>query len=693
MSERPSKSDRSSIGRKGGRTSMGRASGSRATAAAHGKRLAEACSTRSKVHGQFFGDLDQVDVDVFASIRAPIAPLPAVLSQDLGRKRQSMPEVESPRVELSNPFENIAGVAPSAEPNEITIPSGLEASDRVPDDVSEHQRPYRPRRMTRSMMDVSERSNSNSERLSSVLTTSPIGDGPSPLRQFPAPNTRNPRRKTSAVVHTRSSNSIRRKSGASGLSESSVTAATAPLLKKSNIPSAYFTAEHTHEWSISGYGRIKFTDYAPIAFKAVRSLFDYTFAEVDESLARASIVEMSAGKSDSGRPHSHLGIHISLSYLITCILVFFSTHNKRFLLKTLRGSELENLKSFLPTYVSHIIQNPSTLLPRYLGLYTFERTSGGPAPTLQVASAGRQRGADVEEALGTKFTVVLMAHAFDTTLDIATRYDFKGSNVGRQTLNSDNPGFVAPISQLGHEVTLKEMDFQRLLQAGKARKITVGPESKQRMMDQLRQDVDLLRKWDFMDYSILIDEASVPSQHDTSIPFHKRCHGGFRGLNLPEDDEIEHEIYFIGLIDVLQKYNMIKWLERNIIKRPIFHQAARSITTSDIPNSLANIFSDYATSTTSASPVTPTCGIPGPSQSPSPVNDGESPPLAVQRTWTYPTPKTSPEKPDPTGLSLPPHQQQPIVVILPGMQNSENSVEEPGRYAERFMGFVDGVLE
>ncbi|KAI9352756.1 hypothetical protein BDR26DRAFT_203870 [Obelidium mucronatum] len=52
--------------------------------------------------------------------------------------------------------------------------------------------------------------------------------------------------------------------------------------------------------------------------------------------------------------------------------VFVTTLDGRFKFKTLRGSEIENLRLFLPHYLAHVSKYPNTLLPRYLGLYTFE---------------------------------------------------------------------------------------------------------------------------------------------------------------------------------------------------------------------------------------------------------------------------------------------------------------------------------
>ncbi|TPX56680.1 hypothetical protein PhCBS80983_g04340 [Powellomyces hirtus] len=980
---------RNSVGRRSTRTSLGRASGARAAAGILNKRMLAAAadhspaSSRSRAHAQLYGNLDQVNVDAFAALdHGVLSALQTATPVSSRKSLISSPETFRPPDEDANPFASttVSKAPLTTSPTEEkdlcgnpvnSQPLEAQATKAIGPSVSQvasQQRDYKPRRMIRSMMEVSGNtppttaaSATTPSSVKKRLTTSPLGGGTSGTQFFDA---RAPRRKGSTAT---ANSRVSRHSGSDHLP--SPTIPSTP--QKSNIPTPYLTAEHAHEWTIPGYGRVRFTDHAPVAFKAVRGLFDYTFSELDESLARAFTVEMSAGKSDS---------------------IFFSTHNSRFLLKTLRGSELDNLKSFLPTYISHIIQHPATFLPRYLGLYTFERISntsptGSTTPGRQQPQQSQNQATNVEDALGNRFTVVLMAHAFDTDLDISAKYDFKGSNVGRQTLanhavGTDSSTTSSTLSP-GTAVTLKEMDFQRLLQVGGARKINVGPEAKARVMEQMKVDVELLRRWDFMDYSILIgvhrvpkpppappppplrsqsahnfstpprssllaldpftpppsfnwsssirnssgkpspivipskleeapflDESTMPptsfslsptldpfiptvvnslplfqtavkllngfiggsqpvaaakapdnsvaaedkeckhvnppndetmididgassthgdhangspaeslsqcaddEQHqhrdtvlsdddnggnesekspgtrdclseeegwefsDTSIPFHKQFHGGLRGVDL-DDKEVEHEVYYIGLIDILQKYNMIKWLERNIIRRPIFHNAARSLTQSDIPSSLSTLFYDYTSPHSPSSPsaaqpaaTTPaamtstsssavasrstTITLPATPQrngSRKPSHAPAAAPLPVQRTWTYPTPSASPsatpscnkddlsQQNQSSSPPLPPQSQKPppppttpgsswaktststvslpmpppasketspslataatsaaaapplLTVWLPGMQNCENSVEEPGRYAERFMGFVDGIL-
>lgn len=226
----------------------------------------------------------------------------------------------------------------------------------------------------------------------------------------------------------------------------------------------FFNVDQVHEWNIPTYGRVKFTDHAPLVFHAIRERFHYTQADMDEALSQPMTVMKTPGKSDA---------------------IFFASHNHgRFLLKTLRGAEPDNLKGFLSDYLGHIQKYPNTLLPRYLGMYTFEKLTGakltsgvtagaavgvgdgvghsaggigfggdrestglggmgaaGVARSKSDATAaqhlhlnGTLLSAGRDDGLPSKVVVVVLANVFDTPEVVHERYDFKGSNVGRRTL-------------------------------------------------------------------------------------------------------------------------------------------------------------------------------------------------------------------------------------------------------------------
>ena len=189
--------------------------------------------------------------------------------------------------------------------------------------------------------------------------------------------------------------------------------------------------------------------------------------------------------------------------------VFFASQDRRILFKTLRGAEPSNLKAFLQDYTSYTSQQPSTLLPRFLGMYTFERIARG-SDTGTWNSGTVNSIQSVESLLPPKFTVVAMAHVFDTSLEIHAKFDFKGSQLGRETLNPQQPLSmqlaVRPYSGLEilhfnlADLTLKEMDFHRLLALGHVNRLYLDPSVKRQLLSQLNRDVSVLQKRGFMDY-------------------------------------------------------------------------------------------------------------------------------------------------------------------------------------------------
>ena len=112
-------------------------------------------------------------------------------------------------------------------------------------------------------------------------------------------------------------------------------------------------------------------------------------------------------------------------------------------------------------------------------------------------------------ALCGKFVLVLMANVFNPSVDINYKFDFKGSNVGRETLNPTNlyQSFESIVD--GNDIddpfrSLKELDFHRLLSAGLMGKLHLGIERKSFLLNQLAKDTELLKFHGFMDYRYVL---------------------------------------------------------------------------------------------------------------------------------------------------------------------------------------------
>ena len=125
-------------------------------------------------------------------------------------------------------------------------------------------------------------------------------------------------------------------------------------------------------------------------------------------------------------------------------------------------------------------------------------------------------------------------------------------------------------------------EYRQWLNIGKA-------ERKLAFVDQIASDSVFLAKMKIMDYSLLIgvhgrdplqvpgyippdinhynEETNVGKTHHTKgekevkipLSLFKRDDGGFWGMN--DDGTLNNEIYYIGIIDILQQYNLLKFTE------------------------------------------------------------------------------------------------------------------------------------
>ncbi|ESL07998.1 phosphatidylinositol-4-phosphate 5-kinase [Trypanosoma rangeli SC58] len=285
------------------------------------------------------------------------------------------------------------------------------------------------------------------------------------------------------------------------------------------------------------------TLHSPVLFSQIRS-----FLGMDTEGFRASLGEnavwrqaISPGKSGT-------------------TLIFFGN----FVMKSLKESEFKFLRDrFLSSYVSFCERHPDTLLPRFYALLTFS--------WLRFRAHKRY---------------VLMQNVFSTRYYIHRIYDVKGSTVGRSTTTE-----TAPRTSFG-ALLLKDNDLPAQL-------IICGPLQRAHVLAQLRSDVNFLHSLNVVDYSCLIGVRSrVFSRKEgpsKTIVLKERCgsywqqtrtseaigvgaeqlekmdnsciHGCDGGvLSLPiyaagDDTTAREDVYYLGIIDVLQEYTPAKRLE------------------------------------------------------------------------------------------------------------------------------------
>ncbi|KAI1504087.1 SAICAR synthase-like protein [Biscogniauxia marginata] len=132
----------------------------------------------------------------------------------------------------------------------------------------------------------------------------------------------------------------------------------------------------------------KFKDYAPWVFRHLRALFRLDPADYLMSLTGKYILSElgSPGKSGS---------------------FFYFSRDYKYIIKTIHHAEHKFLRKILKDYYNHVTDNPNTLLSQFYGLHR------------------------VKMPYGKKIHFVVMNNLFPPHRDIHTTFDLKGSTVGR----------------------------------------------------------------------------------------------------------------------------------------------------------------------------------------------------------------------------------------------------------------------
>jgi hypothetical protein len=193
----------------------------------------------------------------------------------------------------------------------------------------------------------------------------------------------------------------------------------------------------------------KFKDYAPWIFRELRDEhFHLDPADYLLSLTAKYILSElgSPGKSGS---------------------FFYFSRDYRFIIKTIHHSEHKFLRRILKDYHEHVKSNPHTLLSRFYGLHR------------------------VKLPRGRKIHFVIMNNLFPPHRDIHETYDLKGSAYGRE--------YPEDKAKENPKATLKDLNWLH-----RGRMFELGPEKRALFSEQLRRDMEFLKRMKVMDYSLLI---------------------------------------------------------------------------------------------------------------------------------------------------------------------------------------------
>ncbi|ONK70985.1 uncharacterized protein A4U43_C04F3530 [Asparagus officinalis] len=225
----------------------------------------------------------------------------------------------------------------------------------------------------------------------------------------------------------------------------------------------------------------KWKDYCPIVFRNLRELFKIDAADYMISICgNAALRELSSpGKSGS---------------------VFFLSQDDRFMIKTLRKSEVKVLLRMLPNYHHHVRTYENTLITKFFGLHRVIPSSGQ------------------------KFRFVVMGNMFCTELRIHRRFDLKGSSLGRSSKNIE----------IDENTTLKDLDLDY--------SFYLEPSWRDALLKQIEIDSKFLETQRIMDYSLLLGVHYRAPQHlRTGVSLHRSLTA--EGLAILSEDAHEEEIF------------------------------------------------------------------------------------------------------------------------------------------------------
>ncbi|XP_057524974.1 phosphatidylinositol 4-phosphate 5-kinase 6-like [Amaranthus tricolor] len=319
----------------------------------------------------------------------------------------------------------------------------------------------------------------------------------------------------------------------------------------------------------------KWKDYCPLVFRTLRTLFKVDAADYMLSICgNDALRELSSpGKSGS---------------------FFYLTHDDKYMIKTMKKSEVKVLLRMLPAYYNHVRTFEDTLVTRFYGLHCVKLTG----------------------AAQKKVRFVIMGNLFCTEYAIHRRFDLKGSSHGRTT--------DKPESEVDPTTTLKDLDLNYIFRLQRF--------WFQEFCRQVDRDCDFLEQERIMDYSLLVglhfresmggtEEGNGDSNNDVIAPRLSKVNETDRlvfdpnqwasirlGINMLARAELTVRrsdasechigeatgecydvIIFFGIIDILQDYDISKKLEHAYKS---FQYDATSISAVD-PKQYSKRFRDF----------------------------------------------------------------------------------------------------
>ncbi|OAY58225.1 phosphatidylinositol 4-phosphate 5-kinase 1 [Manihot esculenta] len=189
----------------------------------------------------------------------------------------------------------------------------------------------------------------------------------------------------------------------------------------------------------------RWKDYCPMVFRHLREHFQVDTADYMLAICgNDALRELSSpGKSGS---------------------FFYLTQDDRFMIKTVKKSEVKVLIRMLPSYYQHVCRYENSLVTKFFGVHC------------------------VKPIGGQKTRFIVMGNLFCSEYRIHRRFDLKGSSHGRTT--------DKPEGEIDETTTLKDLDLNFVFRLQR--------NWYQELIKQINRDCEFLEAERIMDYSLLV---------------------------------------------------------------------------------------------------------------------------------------------------------------------------------------------
>ncbi|XP_011614840.2 phosphatidylinositol 4-phosphate 5-kinase type-1 gamma-like isoform X1 [Takifugu rubripes] len=302
------------------------------------------------------------------------------------------------------------------------------------------------------------------------------------------------------------------------------------------VESIFFPSEGSNLTPAHHFSDFRFKTYAPVAFRYFRELFGIRPDDYLYSLCNESLIELTnPGASGS---------------------IFYVTRDDEFIIKTVQHKEAEFLQKLLPGYYMNLNQNPRTLLPKFFGLYCVQ-------------------------CGGKNIRVVVMNNILPRSVRMHLKFDLKGSTYKRRASKKEREK---------SKPTFKDLDFLSDVPEG----LTLDQDTYSALIKTLQRDCLVLESFKIMDYSLLLGVHNKTQAEREHQPAGSPAGGGEEKRRAPQRslystvmesiqgsstcrDTLDHDdtmggipavggkgenlLLFIGIIDILQSYRLIKKME------------------------------------------------------------------------------------------------------------------------------------